>query len=195
MATNSGASSESDQPNAVQPVAYSAHQERRFVRTLTFMGQSLAPPARILDLGTSNPLALRMQKEGYSVTNTSGDLDDTPDQIRERVSGYDVDAVTAFEILEHLVGPVNVLRELPGPRLFATIPLRLWFATAYRNPTDPWDRHFHEFEDWQFDWLLDKAGWDVIRRDKWTSPTRTPGVRTILRAVTPRYYAVEAVRR
>ena len=39
------------------------------------------------------------------------------------------------------------------------VPLNLWFASAYRNKTDLWDRHYHEFEDWQFDWLLEKAGW------------------------------------
>ncbi|MDX1547036.1 MAG: hypothetical protein R3247_08620, partial [Rhodothermales bacterium] len=100
----------------------------------------------------------------------------------------------AFEILEHLVGPLNVLRAIDAPRLIATVPLRLWFAPAYRNASDPWDRHFHEFEDWQFDWLLEKAGWRIVRRAQWTSPSRALGLRPLLRRITPRYYAVEAVR-
>jgi hypothetical protein len=24
-----------------------------------------------------------------------------------------------------------------------------------------WDRHYHEFEDWQLDWLL-KTGWKIM---------------------------------
>ena len=32
-----------------------------------------------------------------------------------------------------------------------------------------WDRHYHEFEDWQLDWLLEKAGYKIIDRVKFTS--------------------------
>lgn len=165
--------------------------ERRYARTLRFLQRGLEPPARILDLGTPNALSNIMQQEGYLVQNTQGeDLDDTPEAVR----GKGADVVTAFEILEHLVCPLSVLRAIDAPRLFATIPLRLWFATAYRNPNDPWDRHYHEFEDWQFDWLLEKAGWRIVRTEKWVSSIRTIGVRPLLRRITPRYYAVEAER-
>ena len=163
---------------------------RRFARTLQFMRETLPPPARILDLGAPNPFLHIMQAQRCEVQNTQDDLDETP----EIVQGRDVEAVTAFEILEHLVGPLNVLRAIDAPRLFATVPLRLWFATAYRHPSDPWDRHFHEFEDWQFDWLLEKAGWRIVRSEKWTSTSRALGFRPLLRRITPRYYAVEAVR-
>ena len=54
------------------------------------------------------------------------------------------------------------------------------------------DRHYHEFEDWQFDWLLEKAGWNIKKRQKWTSPISKIGIRPILRKFTPRYYAVYA---
>lgn len=168
-----------------------AVQALRFRRTLDFMAATMLPPARLLDLGTPNLLSEVMQGAGYEVRNTGGeDLDEAPEVARDA----DVEAVTAFEILEHLVNPLGVLREITAPRLFATIPLRLWFASAYRNPNDPWDRHFHEFEDWQFDWLLEKAGWEIVRTEKWTSPARPIGVRPLLRRITPRYYAVEAVR-
>jgi hypothetical protein len=133
-----------------------------------------------------------MRAAGYRVTNTDGDLDDVPE-----VAAVAADAVTAFEILEHLVSPLGVLRAAQAPRLFASIPLRLWFAPAYRSATDPWDRHYHEFEDWQFDWLLDKAGWDVVRREYWVPrASGLPlGVRPILRRFTPRWYVVEAAKR
>jgi hypothetical protein len=165
--------------------------DRRFRKTLQFMEASLPPPARVLDLGASNPFADVMRREGYTVQNTEGDLDDVPEVVR----GVEAEAATAFEILEHLVAPLNVLRELPAPRLFATVPLRLWFATAYWNPDDPWDRHYHEFEPRQFDWLLEKAGWEIVRAEKWTGPVPgVIGVRPLLRRFTPRWYAVEAVR-
>ena len=164
--------------------------ELRVNRTLEFLQQTFPPPARLLDLGERNYLSERMEAFGYTVENTVGDLDLMP----QLASREDVDAVTAFEILEHLVSPFTVLRAIKAPRLFASVPLRLWFASAYRNPADPWDRHFHEFEDWQFDWLLEKSGWTIVRREKWTSPARRWGIRPLLRRFTPRYYIVEAVR-
>jgi len=112
--------------------------ERRFEHTLKFLDQIAPPPSRILDLGTPNELGKRMQVHGYEVTNTEGDLE-FPEPL-----GKNVDLVTAFEILEHLVSPANVLRAIQAPRLVATVPLRLWFSTAYCNPDDPWDRHYHE---------------------------------------------------
>ena len=166
--------------------------ERRYRLTDEFLAPTLTPPARLLDLGTDNPMSQRLRGQGFEVVNTAGeDLDDHPE-----VAAVEADAVTAFEILEHLVNPLGVLRAIQAPRLFVTVPMRLWFATAYRNPRDPWDRHYHEFEDWQFDWLLDKAGWRIVRSEKWTNPaTHHPfGLRPILRRFVPRWYAVEAER-
>lgn len=168
-----------------------ASKKRRYDLTLAFLSASVPPPSRILDLGTPNPLSERMAALGYQVTNTTGeDLDDTV----EALTGVDADCTTAFEIFEHLLNPLGVLRALPTKRLVASVPLSLWFAKAYRNPTESWDRHFHEFEDWQFDWLLEKGGWKIVRREKWTSPVSAIGFRPLLRRFTPRYYIVEAVR-
>lgn len=165
----------------------------RFDRTLAFVKESLAPPAQILDIGPDNVLARQLRGAGYVVENTGPvDLDEVP-----RVVAGPADALTAFEVLEHVVNPMEVLRSATAPRLFASVPLRLWFASAYRSPTDPWDRHYHEFEDWQFDWLLDRSGWDVVRRARWV-PRKLGvplGVRPLLRRVTPRWYVVEAHRR
>ncbi len=154
--------------------------------------EAVPPPAKVLDLGTRNSLSLLMEDKGYEVYNTQGeDLDLQP----EAVSKYKVDLVTAFEIFEHLVAPFNVLRKLPAGELVASIPLRLWFAKAYRNPKDQWDNHYHEFESWQFDWLLDKAGWKIEKRIQWAAPTGEIGIRPLLRKLTPRYYAVYAIRK
>jgi hypothetical protein len=70
------------------------------------------------------------------------------------------------------------------------VPLNTWFAKAYWNENDKRDRHFHEFERRQFDWLLEETGWKIIKYELWTAPVRVLGVRPILRLFVPRYYAV-----
>lgn len=166
-------------------------KQRRFVNTLKFMEESTAKVETILDIGAPNQFSNIMGEHGYKVENTSVDLDKNPKELKN----YSTDAVTAFEIFEHLLNPLGVLENLNADRLFATIPLRLWFNSAYRNPNDPWDCHFHEFEDWQFDWLLDHAGWEIIRSEKWTNPINKIGFRPLLRRFTPRYYAIEAIKK
>ena len=164
---------------------------KRYQHTLRFLQQVMPAPATILDLGIRNPFSEIMEENGYTVLNTQGeDLD----IVLEIVNKHKVDAVTAFEIFEHLIAPFNVLREIEATKIITTIPLRLWFAKAYRSKTDMWDRHYHEFEDWQFDWLLEKAGWKIEQKEKWTSPTNKIGFRPILRRFTPRYYAVYATK-
>jgi hypothetical protein len=168
---------------------YTELPSKRYQHTLAFLQKTLPAPATILDLGVRNPFTKIMEQNGYTVFNTNGeDLDLLPEIVKE----YKVDAVTAFEIFEHLLAPFNVLRHLNTTKLIATVPLKLWFASAYRSKTDMWDRHYHEFEDWQFDWLLEKTGWDIQQAEKWTSPIKKLGFRPILRTFTPRYYAVYA---
>ena len=130
-----------------------------------------------------------MKVEGFKVENTTGeDLDENVTTIETS----NADVITAFEIFEHLLSPYTVLKSIKAKKLVASVPLKLWFAPAYRSKTDTWDRHYHEFEDWQFDWLLEKAGWKIKAREKWTNPTKKLGIRPILRRFTPRYYIVYA---
>ncbi len=167
------------------------HHNKRYNHTIEFLQKVLPAPATILDLGTHNVFSEIMEQHGYTVYNTEGeDLDILPEVVKK----YNVDAVTAFEIFEHLIAPFNVLRAIESTKLIATIPLNLWFAKAYRSKTEEWDRHYHEFEDWQFDWLLEKSGWNIKTSEKWTSPINKIGFRPILRKYTPRYYAVYAER-
>lgn len=166
--------------------------DKRFKKTLQFLEKSVPPPAKVLDLGVSNPFSRIMEEQNYQVTNTGGeDLDLITDAGKSK--GYDV--VTAFEIFEHLIAPFNILKDIDAPKLVTTVPLKLWFSPAYRSKTDPWDRHYHEFEDWQFDWLLEKAGWQIQEKEKWTNPVNKIGFRPLLRKFTPRYYAVFATRK
>jgi len=162
---------------------------KRYKHTLDFLQSVLPAPATILDLGVRNPFSEIMEKNGYTVFNTLGeDLDEMPEIVKK----HKVDAITAFEIFEHLLSPYEVLKSIDAKKIVTTIPLNLWFAKAYKSSTDIRDRHYHEFEDWQFDWLLEKTGWVIHQRQKWTSPINKIGIRPILRKFTPRYYAVYA---
>jgi len=162
---------------------------KRYKNTIEFLQSVLPVPATILDLGVRNQLSILMEENGYKVINTKGeDLDD----VYSAVNNKKIDAVTAFEIFEHLIAPYNILKEIKCDKLITTIPLNLWFSKAYKSKTDMWDRHYHEFEDWQFDWLLEKSGWNIKKTKKWTSPIKKIGIRPILRKFTPRYYAVYA---
>jgi len=164
---------------------------KRYKHTYTFLEKHISKKEHILDLGVENPFSKLMLQNGYNVTNTKGeDLDlDT-----SAVENLNFDVVTAFEIFEHLLSPFTVLKQIKANKLVASIPLKLWFAPAYRSKTDPWDRHYHEFEDWQFDWVLEKAGWKIIDREKFTNPVNKIGIRPLLRKITPRYYIVYAER-
>jgi len=167
------------------------YPNKRFKHTIQFLEKHIQHSETILDLGVVNPFTKIMLEHGYSVENTQGedlDIDDST------IQNSSADVVTAFEIFEHLLSPFTVLKSVKADKLVASIPLKLWFSSAYRSKTDMLDRHYHEFEDWQFDWLLEKAGWKIIDRQKWTNPTKKIGIRPILRWFTPRYYIIYAER-
>ena len=132
-----------------------------------------------------------MVAEGYTVENTKGeDLDEDHSNIKKSSA----EVVTAFEIFEHLLSPYEVLKSIKADKILISVPLKLWFSSAYKSKTDMWDRHYHEFEDWQLDWLLEKTGWTIKDREQWTNPVKKIGIRPILRRFTPRYYIVFATR-
>ena len=168
------------------------YPHKRYRITLDFLKKHVNSNEEILDLGVANPFSEILKNNNYKVTNTSGeDLDIDYSAIKNSKA----EVVTAFEIFEHLVAPFNALKEIKADKLIASVPLKLWFSNAYRNPNDKRDRHYHEFEDWQFDWLLEKSGWEIISRKKWTNPAKKIGLRPILRLFTPRYYIVYAKRK
>lgn len=162
---------------------------KRFKITLEFLEKHISKSESILDLGVENPFSKIMIENGYQVKNTKGeDLD--VDQSNLKSEKYTV--VTAFEIFEHLLNPFTVLQNIQSDKILISIPLRLWFSSAYKSKTDQWDRHYHEFEDWQLDWLLEKTGFKIIDSIKFTHPTNKIGFRPILRYFTNRYYLVYA---
>jgi hypothetical protein len=164
---------------------------KRYKHTIQFLQKHISTSEQILDLGVKNPFTEIMSNHGYTVENTKGeDLDLDVSAIKNS----EADVVTAFEIFEHLLSPFTVLQNIKANKLVASVPLKLWFSSAYQSKTDMRDRHYHEFEDWQFDWLLEKSGWKIIGRQKWTNPTKKIGIRPILRWFTPRYYIIYAER-
>lgn len=160
---------------------------KRFEITFDFLKKYVNKNEQILDLGVSNPFSKILIEKGYAVQNTDGeDLDDDVSSVKD----FGGDVVTAFEIFEHLVNPYGVLKAIPCNKLLVSVPLKLWFSSAYRNPKDIRDQHYHEFEDWQLDYVLNKAGWKILDRVKFTNPTKKIGLRPILRHFTDRYYLV-----
>jgi hypothetical protein len=166
---------------------------KRYKYTIAFLKEVVPnTDLKILDLGVRNPFVEYMEREGYTVQNTTGedlDLDHTA------VIKEDYDVVTAFEIFEHLLSPFQTVNKIKGNKIVASVPLKLWFSSAYKSKTDPWDRHYHEFEDWQFDWIFEKSGWKIKRRLKFTHPVKEIGFRPLLRLFTPRYYLIYAERK
>ena len=167
------------------------YPSKRFRITLEFLKKHIGTHERIFDLGVPNPFSKIMEEQGYSVQNTTGeDIDNDTSALKN--NEYDV--FTAFEIFEHLLNPYTVLQNVKADKVLISIPLRLWFSPAYRSKTDMWDRHYHEFEDWQLDWLLEKTGFKIVDRIQFTHPVKKIGIRPLLRWITPRYYLVYAER-
>jgi hypothetical protein len=168
------------------------YPKKRYNITLDFLKENISPNSNILDLGVENPFSEIMIQNGYRVKNTQGeDLDEDFSAVQQSAA----EVVTAFEIFEHLIAPYNILKEIKADKLLASVPLRLWFAPAYQSKTDKWDRHYHEFEPWQFDWLLEKSGWEIKRKTTFSNPVKKIGFRPLLRLFTPRYYLVYAERK
>ena len=165
------------------------YPKKRYNRTLKFFKKHVPLDENILDLGINNPFSQMLRDNGYYVENTKGeDLDEDLSSL----ANSNASVVSALEILEHLLSPYILLKKIKAENLIASVPLKLWFSSAYRSATDPRDRHYHEFEEWQFNWLLEKTGWKIIAKDKWTNPSREIGFRPILRNFYPRYYIVYA---
>lgn len=164
----------------------------RFERTLAFLSRFIDKDDRILDLGTPNELSEFLVTNQFKVQSAFGfDFDLEP----AHINNYEYDVLTAFEVIEHLVSPFPLLYQTKARKLVITVPLKLWFAGAYRNTADAWDQHYHEFESWQLDMMITKAGWEIKAREKWVPPFQPGGLRSVLRAVTPRFYAVYAERK
>lgn len=168
---------------------YAHNHKIRFQKTLSFIQGHINKSDKILDLGPTNPLSGILTDMGYTVhnTNENQDLDFDFDIVKNE----EFDVATAFEILEHMVSPFPLLKSIKAKKLFVSVPLKLWFTNAYWNENDPFDRHYHEFEPRQLQMILNKAGWEIIKEEKWYSFSALKiGIRPFLKRFYPRYYIV-----
>jgi len=105
---------------------------KRFKKTLQFLQQHVSTEEKILDLGVPNPLSKIMLEQGYKVTNTTGeDLD----KHYSSVHNSDAQVVTAFEIFEHLLAPLNILSEIKAEKrpILRTFTPRYYIVYATRK--------------------------------------------------------------
>ncbi|MDF1698478.1 MAG: hypothetical protein P1U56_21685 [Saprospiraceae bacterium] len=167
---------------------YEHRHARRFNKTVEFMEDLDLKSMKILNLGPDNPLTDQLVRNGYSITNTEVNLDLDLDY--EVVKDPSYGAVVAFEIFEHMVSPFPLLKAIAADKLVISVPLSLWFAKAYWNENDPYDRHYHEFEPRQLKMLLNKANWKIVKEEKVNGHGLKFGIRPILRLFTPRHYFV-----
>ncbi len=162
----------------VESADYARAARRRFRATLSQLQVLTAP---VLDLGPSNALARELEKRfGVDIAHTgSHDLD------RERLAAFcpgPYASITGFEILEHVMNPLFVLdgcREvLQGDGvLYLSVPRRHpWEWLFGKSP-----EHFHEFARDELRWLLDKAGFTVVRWVELDTSEFLLGVRPLLR--------------
>ncbi|MFV0531311.1 MAG: methyltransferase [Flavobacteriales bacterium] len=166
---------------------HESYRQKRYHKTLRFLKKHAPKGSKILDLGTCNPFSEIMKQNGYTVYNTQGEDLDTD---FSKTNQKEVEIVTAFEIFEHLFAPFNVLQNIKCDKIIISVPLKLWFTNAYWGKDD-WDKHYHEFEPKQLDFLLKRTGWKIIDSEKWiSSDLRKIGFRPILRHFYPRYYIV-----
>lgn len=173
--------------------------KKRFKRTLKLVKELIPKNMIIYDLGRSNELSKIMQLNGYTVYNNIGfaDFDFTRTEITSistQSKGMNSPKITtSFEVFEHLLNPFEVLRAIKTPKMLCTVPLKVWFSPAYWGKHDK-NRHFHEFEERQFLWLLDKTGWEVVKKGKWKLTDKI-GIRPLLRLFWPSYLWVLAKRK
>ena len=114
---------------------YKYYQTKRYKNTIQFLKEVISDDSKILDLGVANSFTEVMKNENYFVENTKGEDLDVD---FSSVLNSNADVVTAFQILEHLVAPFNVLNKIKSKKIVVSVPLRLWFASAYRSKIDPW---------------------------------------------------------
>lgn len=162
----------------VETPDYARSARRRFAVTMGFV-ESLPQP--VLDLGPPNALA-RVMEERFGVTI---DHTGTHDLDREALPSFQPGpyaAITAFEILEHLLNPLFVL---DGCRDVIRDDGVLYLTVPQRNPHE-WlfgksPEHFHEFAADELRWVVEKAGFRIERFEPANTSEMGLGVRPLLR--------------
>lgn len=147
----------------------SSYNFRRYQYTLGFIRELHGD---VLDCGERSLLTeLIEEKFGVKIDNTEGDLDVRP--IRGKY-----DFVLAFEIIEHLMNPLWFLMQVKGALREKGV---LYLSTPVNKPKFFWRHdHFHEFDEYRLEKLLDRAGFTIVRRER-KRFYRINGVRPVIR--------------
>ena len=143
---------------------------------------------RVLDIGGSgygeeNPYeselrtAWRVCKQRITVDcSTSADINMDLNALPLPILNDTYDAATAFDVLEHLDHPVDVLKWIPSFRLIVTLPNALsWIARRMeiRNKS----KHLYSFTPYTASILLRAGGWRIAGVEyqfgKWSFLART----------------------
>ncbi|MDO9541137.1 MAG: hypothetical protein Q7J98_02290 [Kiritimatiellia bacterium] len=129
---------------------------------------------RVLDIGGSgyggdNPYERELQHAWRGCrTRTTVDAFGTPDILIDfnklplpKIEGaYDI--ATAFDVIEHLDHPVDVLRWIPAPKLIITLPNALsWIARRIEAGNNV--QHLYSFTKHTAMVLLKRSGWRPMR--------------------------------
>jgi SAM-dependent methyltransferase len=162
----------------VQSADYARSARRRFAITLGFVRDL---PQPVLDLGPANALARAVEQRFEVRVEHTGQLDLDRELLRTAFPGPWA-AITAFEILEHVMNPLFVLdgcREVlrPDGVLYITVPRRHPHEWLFGKSPE----HFHEFAPDEMRWVIDKAGFAIARFTTANTSEMGFGVRPLLR--------------
>jgi hypothetical protein len=162
----------------VQSADYARSARRRFATTLGFVRDL---PQPVLDLGPANALARAVEQRFAVRVDHTGDVDLDREPLRKSRPGPWA-AITAFEILEHVMNPLFVLdgcREIlrADGVLYVTVPRRHPHEWLFGKSPE----HFHEFAPDELKWLIDKAGFTIARFETANTSEMGFGVRPLLR--------------
>lgn len=151
------------------PMSYKL-QRIRMERTLKFMAeQNLScDNKRVLDIAGPSVMGKQVSQNALSYDWTEGNLDET-DWI---VTRDDVDIVLMCEVIEHLCNPLLFLR-----RLKALASFDVMVVTWPIRPSWLWTNlHFHEMRLDRFEYLLGRAGYELVAYNKDKIPTHWTSV-------------------
>lgn len=173
-------------------INYIQKHRKRIKETADYVYSQIDTSVPIIDLGTYNSISHTLHHCGYTVTNThSEDLDIHYQEVHNSTA----DVMTAFEVLEHMVNPMQVLKSFNGKMIIGSVPIRGWGQYRGNTEQDPHDEHYHEFREWELRKLLNKSGYKIvdIQRKHW--PTSGISIRKILKRIIPSHYLFTAIKK
>lgn len=133
------------------------HKHIMFIR---FLKKHIGGLGYTLDIGERNTLTERLEAAfKISIDSTYKDLDE-----EFICPGVNYDTVIFSHVIEHLFNPLFCLENIkkvmkPDGILVIACPIKPHFITWGKG-------HFHEMDDYRFEKLLDRAGFEIIAWEK-----------------------------